>query len=285
MPDYSSQGASGAAALPNVDGLFSWDAWPNGANDITDADDQNYKSTLGSKPYMMPVSPWFYTNLYAGESYAKNWLWRGDNSWHERWQQVLDVNPDLVEIISWNDYGESHYIGPLPPTESAIPTGANWYVDYMPHNAWLSDLPYYIAAYKGQSAPSQPHITMWYRLNPGQSCSADGTTCNTQSQGQTQTDPWQCDTDAIFFTAFVAGGATAKVTVTIGNNSPTTVTATAPGIFHSSVPFNGQTGTVVISATADDGTNIPAVTCPDITTSCNTGRVNWNAWVGGGAAS
>jgi len=32
---------------------------------------------------------------------------------HDRWKQTLIVQPDFVQIISWNDYGESHYIGPL----------------------------------------------------------------------------------------------------------------------------------------------------------------------------
>jgi hypothetical protein len=26
---------------------------------------------------------------------------------------VWNVKPEFVQIISWNDYGESHYIGPL----------------------------------------------------------------------------------------------------------------------------------------------------------------------------
>lgn len=44
---------------------------------------------------MMPVSPWFYTNL---PEYNKNWLWRGDDLWHIRWQQVLDIQPNFVEV-------------------------------------------------------------------------------------------------------------------------------------------------------------------------------------------
>jgi len=261
---------------------------------MSDSDDQSYKSALGSKPYMlvdssmdarsesnssrMPVSPWFFTNL---PQYSKNWLWRGDDLWHDRWQQVLDIQPALVEILTWNDYGESHYIGPLPPSESAIPTGANWYVDGMPHNAWLNDLPYYIAAYKGQPAPDQSHVTVWYRLNPGTACGNGGTTCNTPSQGQTPTDPQDCDVDSVFFTAFVPSGATATVEVTIGGNAQN-VTASAPGIFHSSVPFNGNSGNVSVTVSTDDGsTNLGPVDCPAISSDCPSGNVNWNAWVGG----
>jgi len=38
IPDYSSKGAVGAAALPNVDGLLSWDAWPEYTNDVPTTD-------------------------------------------------------------------------------------------------------------------------------------------------------------------------------------------------------------------------------------------------------
>lgn len=37
--------------------------------------------------YMMGVSPWFFTNL---PGYDKNWLWRGDSLWYDRWQQYVD---------------------------------------------------------------------------------------------------------------------------------------------------------------------------------------------------
>lgn len=44
---------------------------------------------------MMPISPWFYTKL---PKYGKNWTWRGDDMWHNRWQQVLQVQPQFVEV-------------------------------------------------------------------------------------------------------------------------------------------------------------------------------------------
>lgn len=69
---------------------------------MTTYPDASYYDFLGSKPYMITVSPWFYTNL---PGYSKNWLWRGDDLWFQYWQQVisLDRQPDYVQIISWND--------------------------------------------------------------------------------------------------------------------------------------------------------------------------------------
>lgn len=42
---------------------------------------------------------------------GRNWIYRSDdNLYASRWQQILDssFDPELVQIISWNDYGESH---------------------------------------------------------------------------------------------------------------------------------------------------------------------------------
>ncbi|KAF1351430.1 glycosyl hydrolase family 71 protein [Delphinella strobiligena] len=282
IPDYSSQGASGAAALPNVDGLLSWDAWPNYTADVPTTD-QEYMTALDGRPYMMPVSPWFYANVDG-----KNWLWHTDELWPLRWEQVFKYNPTFIELLTWNDWGESHYLGPLPPYVADIPSEAVWYSEYIPHNAWLNDLPYYIAKYKNDGAEPAassytPHITFWYRLNPKSACSDDGTTCNSASNGQTTYPATDCATDAVFFSIFTPS--TATVNVSIGGTAQTAQTADSAGLFHGSFPLDGNTGAVVISANLSDGSTLGPVAGPGITTVCaypdNSGNVNWNAWVGG----
>jgi hypothetical protein len=85
MPDWSSLGAQAAMKLGVADGLFSWAAWPWGNTDSDDYTDASYLQFLGGAPYMMPVSPWFYTNL---PGFGKNWMWRGDDLWFDRWMEV-----------------------------------------------------------------------------------------------------------------------------------------------------------------------------------------------------
>lgn len=288
IPDYSSLGPPAAVSLPNIDGLAGWgEAWPNGPANITPTNDDLYIADLGAKPYMMPVSPWFYTNLPA---YSKNYLFRGDSTWHLRWQEAITLQPAFIQLLTWNDWGESHYLGPSINTEfpSALPEGSAWYVDYIPHNAWLNDLLYYIHAYKTDSTAFDggldPHFSVWYRLNPGAACDANGTVCLNQQNGSTFA-PGECDVDAVFFTVFAAG--VSSVGVAIGGSTPSVVQATEAGVFHGSVPFDGRTGEVVVNVTVSDGTvfGTNPLVCPDITTSCDgagqDGRTNWNAWVGG----
>ncbi|KAK2770419.1 alpha-glucanase [Colletotrichum kahawae] len=87
LPDWSSDGAKRAMERAGgvADGLFSWDLWTWGGHDIDTYTDASYDELLGGKPYMSPVSPWFYTNM---PGFSKNWLWRGDHAWYDRWVQV-----------------------------------------------------------------------------------------------------------------------------------------------------------------------------------------------------
>lgn len=98
IPDWSSLSPGGiGSVLDTIDGAFSWDAWPVGAQGKTTASDEAWSKAIAGKPYMMPVSPWFYTNL---PQWNKNWLWRGDDLWHDRWKQVIDFQPPLVQVCA-----------------------------------------------------------------------------------------------------------------------------------------------------------------------------------------
>jgi hypothetical protein len=74
IPDWSSVGAEAALDIGIADGLFNWAAWPWGPQDMNTYVDASYLQFLNDMPYMMPVSPWFFTNM---PGYDKNWLWRG----------------------------------------------------------------------------------------------------------------------------------------------------------------------------------------------------------------
>lgn len=93
IPSWSNLGEKLDKENIPVSGAFAWDAWPIYPSNKDTTNDQLTRSMLGGKPFMMPVSPWFYANCYQ-----KNWLWSGDNLWHERWQQVIEFQPELVEV-------------------------------------------------------------------------------------------------------------------------------------------------------------------------------------------
>lgn len=94
IPDWTSAGPGGIPKA-NIDGAFNWDAWPHGPVAKDTSEDVAWQNALGGKPYMMGVSPWFYTNL---PQYGKNWGWRGDGLWSTRWKQAADLQPEFIEV-------------------------------------------------------------------------------------------------------------------------------------------------------------------------------------------
>lgn len=228
----------------------------------------------------MSVSPWFYTNL---PGYNKNWLWRGDHTWYDRWIQAFSREPEWVEIISWNDYGESHHIGPIRDhAMDAFTVGEAPYNYALQHDGWRSTLPYTIDIYKNDVAHIDTEgISFWYRLHPKDACTSGGTSSNTASQLQYEFQPADVLQDAVFFTAILASEA--DVDVTIGGEAGTVYWRNKPeggvGMWHGYSGIGSRTGPVEIKLHRG-GDVIAQVTGEAITTSCEKNVNNYDAWVG-----
>ncbi|KAG4442833.1 hypothetical protein IFR05_001714 [Cadophora sp. M221] len=299
VPDWSSKGAKDALAIGSgiVDGLFSWAGWPWGPRDMDTYVDASYGEFLDNvfggdgsdfSHYMMPVSPWFYTNM---PGFEKNWMWRGDSLWYDRWEQVKYLQPEFVQIITWNDWGESHYIGPLHMNEMDVfgekaGNSPYNYVAGMPHDAWRQFLPYVIDTYKNNiSTVTQEGITTWFRPNPvaGSPCSSGGTSGNTHTQFQVEFPPGEIAQDKVFYSAMLGSATGVTVTVSIGGKQTVGTWAKKPfdgvGIYHGNVSMAGATGPVIVTLKTTKGTY--TVNGGTITTTCTNNIQNWNAWVGG----
>lgn len=99
---------------------------------------------------MVAVSPWQFKNL----DNAGDWVELSDTLWNYRWQQAVnDVKPDIVEIVTWNDYGESHYISDINPLVN-LGTQAPLYVDGYDHSHWRDVAKYYIEYFHTGAAPT-----------------------------------------------------------------------------------------------------------------------------------
>ncbi|KAF0324854.1 glycosyl hydrolase family 71 [Colletotrichum asianum] len=289
MPSFSSIGAENAVNTGVTDGLFSWAAWPHGNTRKMDPGlDASYRHFLGNRPYMVAVSPWFYTNL---PTWNKNWAWKGDDLWNDRWNEILQIRPEYVQIISWNDFGESHYIGPLHEKQfGAFEYGKAPfnYVRDMPHDGWRLLLPFLIDLYKnGHATINREGVVTWYRIHPGHAGDCGGTTGNAPSHGQELHHPSEIMEDKVVFSALLTGPA--SVTVSIGGVPQEAswdddgVPNGGVGVYHGSAPFNSRLGEVVV--TIHRGADVVAqVHGRSITAECTEGINNWNAWVGGSHA-
>jgi glucan endo-1,3-alpha-glucosidase len=169
---------------------------------------------------MTSISPCFYTHYAAPGStpsgaweWGKNWLYASDDMLMlRRWEQLLELDhcsalamqegqgggddstspagigrsPDIVQVISWNDYGESHYIC---PSVLGCQPGSEAWVDGMPHRAfaemtrWMAgrwrdgkgevellydDAKRRVARGSENGADVEPRakVWIWYRIHP-----------------------------------------------------------------------------------------------------------------------
>lgn len=113
--------------------------------------------------------------LHLSVDYAEaHDLWTDDTDrsddllYPTRWQNLLALpashSPDIIQVISWNDYGESNNIAPVA---GAQPGSEAWTHD-MSHEAFREMTYYFI----GQWRDRQPavggalRLWMWYRTHP-----------------------------------------------------------------------------------------------------------------------
>ncbi|WVO19777.1 uncharacterized protein IAS62_001067 [Cryptococcus decagattii] len=196
-----------------MDGELNWNSgWPMGTNDITVASDDAYMAALGSKEYMPAVSPFFYTH-FGASSWNKNWLYRSDDWLYcTRWEDIIAMrdNVKMTEILTWNDYGESSYIGPI---DGALPAGSETFVDGFTHTALYSLTYYYATAFKTGAYPTitADEIIMWARPHPHDA------TASSDSIGRPT--GWSYTDDYLYAVAMTIDAAT--VTLTSGSITET----------------------------------------------------------------
>ncbi|EJD46378.1 glycoside hydrolase [Auricularia subglabra TFB-10046 SS5] len=239
----------------SIDGALSWYAWPtDGGNSIipgpmTTIWDDHYFEFLAGKIYLASVSPWFFTHFNS-----KNWVF------------LLALQPELVEIISWNDYGESHYIGGPEPNHSD--DGSSQWADGFPHDAWRTIMKPYISAYKaGASAPTidKEALVYWYRPTPK----------DVRCTNDTLPPPNGINllADLVFVTTLLTSPAT--LTVASGSRAPVSAQVGA-GVVTSN--FTIGVGRQTFSLSQNGRTVLGGNGGRDISGAC--GKYNFNPYVG-----
>jgi glucan endo-1,3-alpha-glucosidase len=131
----------------NIDGVFNWNSWQPtwaGRKPVSTSEDIIYqKATQASKRiFMMGMSPVQFKHLGVDDS----WYRRGEDNLEYRIEQTLDLQPDIIQLQSWNDAGEGHHMGNIwpGPLNNRTKDMTN---DY-PHTGYWEILPAFIQAWK-----------------------------------------------------------------------------------------------------------------------------------------
>jgi hypothetical protein len=134
-----------------INRAMNWDSWP-----FTTQPDGPVPTGLDTtlqtaakaaeKTFLMGVSPLQFKHLIIN-GVPQNWYRRGEQNLEVRFGQVLSIQPDFIELQTWNDAGESHYMGnswPEPKSSTDIP---GYTTDY-DHTGFWQILPAFIKAFK-----------------------------------------------------------------------------------------------------------------------------------------
>jgi glucan endo-1,3-alpha-glucosidase len=168
---------------PVADCIFTWSTWPAGNSgpgahfDTTGDRNLLASARATNKTYMAPLAPWFYTHVW-GSGWSKNWIFGSETLLPERWQQIVSLQPDFVEIVTWNDYSESSYMcsisSDLPIGMAGISAMINS-PQPMHHDAWLELSKHYIQWYKNNTRPTvtNDQFYWWYRTHPKSNVNGD----------------------------------------------------------------------------------------------------------------
>lgn len=147
--------------------------------------------------------------------------------------QILALQPDFVEVITWNDAGESHYIGNFWP-EQIAGTNEGDYANGFDHSGWQKVIKPFIAAYKNgatdvssittSESGGNPEGAIWYRtLLTSASCSS---TITNYEQGQ----------DAINFAVILPSSSSPYTIEVYSNNQLIGTFSGVQGLNYESVP-------------------------------------------------
>jgi glucan endo-1,3-alpha-glucosidase len=228
--------------FPTTDGYFNWQAWPmtdNVNNTCTPDEAFQYQMKQSGKtgPYIMAVSPWQFKDLDNGSN-MDAWVAPGDWLFVKRLEAIAkqDIKPDIIELLTWNDWCESHYLRDLPgnstsATDYADLNNMEAYVAGQNHSPWRIITKYYVSWWKNGKQPeiTEDQVVFWYRVH------AKDAQCNQGSAVIRNSDMLE---DAIF--AWAAVTKDSKISMTLGKNKYHDFLADASGPALGSMPFPEQ---------------------------------------------
>lgn len=212
------------------------------------------------------VPDWSLNGLSGVPELEKNWYASSDRFWFDRWRQDIDIMPDMIQIISFNDFEESHYLADNRPQQ--VIAEALSYVSGMSHAGFKAILPYFIAAYKaGREEVALPKsmgagtAIAYCRITPANmsKCADGGTVWGQHGNMSAKAGV----NDAINIIAVSAQNT--SLTVSLGRASQTLDIAAGPPQ-HFQVPFddlNYEAGNLKISMGGETARGPPITkTCP-----------------------
>lgn len=227
------------------------------------------------------MSPWQYKDLNDGNP-LNAWVAYSDMLFPTRFKQITsddEVQPDIIEILTWNDFCESHYIRDLPSqditaTDYVELGDMGAYVYGQDHSPWRIVAKYYISWWKNGTPPAitTDQVVYWYRIHPKATVCTGGSSTDIRNN--------EYPVDAVFAWALVSAAST--ISMSVGTNQYWTFKADGSGPAMNMVPFPeyvSQTGVSPEIAVMRNGVTVASGT-GDVAISSACDWQNFNPVVG-----
>lgn len=226
-----------------ADGLFPW-IHPHLTTTQEAALDTQFASnrTASTKKWIAPVAPWFFKRFSADMNWAHK---QDDGIWIHKWLHLLKLKPDFIEIVTWNDWGESSYIGPANPAAKDEDGGCYW--SSYDHSAFLKMTKMFTKAFHaGKSSvvveEDEEDVFMFYRTQPALT--------NGVNKALPVPDDAEYLKDNIYVVSFL--NASATITLESGSNAPKSWVA-GPGVTKKAVRWSLGQQKLSASRKGDEG--------------------------------
>ncbi len=182
------------------------------------------------KVFMAPYMPYYWASCHSARQYME---FQGGLGTDNQWRSIITrQKPELVEIVTWNDFTESTYIQPTRAVPPYAPGGKAGIAAY-PHLGYYELLKYYIDWYLTgtQPAVTKDAVFSFQRTQPaGAAAGDDAAHCDIPT---TTGQRWGNVEDSVFVTT--ATTAPAELRVTAGSSTRTV--QVPAGVTHTAVPF------------------------------------------------
>ncbi|ORY45022.1 glycosyl hydrolase family 71-domain-containing protein [Leucosporidium creatinivorum] len=251
-----------------------WEAWPakGSADDLTLDTANSYMSacTSAGLDLLAPVGAFFQVHQNSGNNYVYN-----SNNFllPNHYTDLINMSPgpQFIELLSWNDFGEAHYLGPVR-SSAGIPSGAEGYAtDKFDHTPMLTLSAYYNSWFVNGAPPTikTEGIVWWYRPHPK----------DLVASSDSVDKPEGADTmdDSIYVAVLIpSGSSAANVIITVGGTAGDP-TAVSEGV--NLIQADLKAGDTAVELVDSSGNSLLSGSGDSIASSIETYNFNYHCYV------
>ena len=193
---------------------------------------------------------------------------RGFEGMAQEWEGAIRSDATWVELVTWNDWGESTYLAPFGQPSGTSLWGGHFGGKMLSHVAYLDASRYYIEWFKTGKPPaiSKDELFYFYRLHPASLPITVNPADETGGHGRPQ------GADALLDHLFVTVFLTAPAQLTLHSGDTSKVFDLPAGVHHVSMPFASGIQRFVLQRDGRpvfDKTGEHEISSTDAATRCN----------------